>query len=99
MKTQYLHLCAYPCERCRGPVVAGSLAIRESEITKEIDIRYLGAVCLCCGNKQDTKTMPIRHFFPAEWDLSFRGIEDGERGRDAHQGTTTAADLSLPMIA
>jgi len=80
MKMQYLHLWAYHCDKCRGPVVAGSLAIRESEITKEIDIRYAGAVCLCCGNKQDTKTTPIRHFFPAEWNLSFSGSQEGECG-------------------
>lgn len=66
MKMQYLHLCAYRRERCRGPVVEVSLAIRESEITKEIDVRHVGAVGLCCGNKQDTRTTPIRHFFPAE---------------------------------
>ena len=39
MKIQYLHLSAYSCDKCTGPVVAGSLAVRENEISKETDIR------------------------------------------------------------
>jgi hypothetical protein len=75
-KTQYLHLSAYPCEKCRGPVVAASLGIRETELTREMDVRHIRAVCLFCGNQQTTRTTPVRDFFPAEWDLSFRGIPD-----------------------
>lgn len=52
MKKQYLHLSAYPCDRCEGPVVSGSLAVRENEISKETDVRQVGAVCLTCGHKQ-----------------------------------------------
>jgi hypothetical protein len=39
MKKQYLHLSAYSCDNCRGPVVSGSLAVRENEISKETDIQ------------------------------------------------------------
>ena len=75
-KTQYLHLSAYPCEKCKGPVVAASFGIREAELTREMDIRQLQAVCLFCGNHQTTRTAPVRDFFPVEWDLTFRGIQD-----------------------
>jgi hypothetical protein len=82
--------------------VAGSLAIRETEITKEIDVRYVGAVCLCCGNKEDTRTTPIRHFFPAERDMRFRGSQEVECGvpiahldTTAKQNQTTGDRLSV----
>jgi len=70
MRRQYLHLCVYPCDKCAGPVVAGSLAIRENEISKETEMRTVGAVCLSCGHKQDLATNParIRHLLPVEWE-------------------------------
>ncbi len=52
MKRQYLHLSAYRCDECEGPVVSGSLAVRENEISKETDITQVGAMCLACGHKQ-----------------------------------------------
>jgi hypothetical protein len=69
MRKQYLHLSAYPCDKCAGPVVAGSLAVRENEISKETDIRQVGAICLSCGHRQDKATEPARdrHFSPVEW--------------------------------
>jgi hypothetical protein len=69
MRKQYLHLSAYSCDRCRGPVVAGSLAVRENEIAKETDIRQVGAVCLSCGHRQSKMTglgLP-QQFPPVEW--------------------------------
>jgi len=78
MKKQYLHLSIHSCDNCKGPVLAGSLAIRESEITQESDIRYLGAACLCCGNRQEISTAPIRHLLPIEWDVNFRGERNGK---------------------
>jgi hypothetical protein len=39
MRKQYLHLSVYSCDQCDGPVVTGSLAVRENEISKETDIR------------------------------------------------------------
>lgn len=72
MRKQYLHLSAYPCEKCQGPVVSGSLAFRENVISKETDIRQVGASCLSCGHRQPSATgmATVRHFSPVEWDPS-----------------------------
>lgn len=69
MRKEYLHLSAYPCDACQGPVIAGSLAVRENEISKETDIRQVGAICLSCGHRQSTATAPARarHVLPLEW--------------------------------
>ncbi|MFZ0200318.1 MAG: hypothetical protein WB523_09060 [Candidatus Sulfotelmatobacter sp.] len=70
MKKQYLHLSVYPCDACTGPVIAGSTAVRENEISKEIDIRRVGAICLSCGHHQDKATEPARacHVLPIAWE-------------------------------
>jgi hypothetical protein len=70
MKRQYLHLSAYSCDKCTGPVVAGSLAIRENEISKETDIRQVGAICLSCGHRQSKRTEAgvTRNFPPVQWE-------------------------------
>jgi len=70
MRKRYLHLSVYSCDRCGGPVVAGSLAVRENEISKETDIKPVGAICLSCGHRQSKMTklgMP-RQFPPVEWE-------------------------------
>lgn len=69
MSKQYLHLSAYPCDACAGPVIAGSLGVRENEISKEIDVRPVGAICLSCGHRQSAATEPARarHLMPMEW--------------------------------
>ena len=69
MSKQYLHLSAYPCDACTGPVIAGSLGVRENEISKETDIRHVGAICLTCGHRQSAATEPARarHVMPMEW--------------------------------
>jgi hypothetical protein len=69
MKKHYLHLSAYPCDICAGPVIAGAIAVRENEISKETDIRQVGAICLSCGHRQSSATgpAPIRHLLPIEW--------------------------------
>jgi hypothetical protein len=54
MRKQYLHLSA----KCDGPVVAGLLAVRENEISKETEIRQVGAICLSCGY-QHGQPMPL----------------------------------------
>lgn len=71
MRKQYLHLSAYVCKRCNGPAVAGSLTVRENEISKETDIRELGEVCLSCGHNQHHARSAdfARHFPPTEWQL------------------------------
>lgn len=70
MRKQYLHLSAYDCDLCAGPVITGSLAIRENEISKETEIREVGAICLSCGHRQTKATEPvrIRHLLPIEWE-------------------------------
>jgi hypothetical protein len=70
MRREYLHLCAYSCDKCKGPVIAGSLAVRDNEISKETDIRQVGAVCLSCGNRQSKATAPdiAHHFPPIQWE-------------------------------
>jgi hypothetical protein len=69
MKKQYLHLSVYRCDKCQGPVVTGSLAVRENEISKETEKQEVGAICLSCGNRQSKVTVPglARHFPPTEW--------------------------------
>jgi hypothetical protein len=70
MRKQYLHLSAYSCDKCNGPVIAGSLGVRENEISKETDIRQVGAICLTCGHRQNkaTELGVTRHFPPAQWE-------------------------------
>jgi hypothetical protein len=70
MRKQYLHLSAYACDLCCGPVIAGAVAVRENEISKETEIRQIGAICLTCGHRPNNATEParIRHLSPIEWD-------------------------------
>ena len=70
MRKQYLHLSAYKCDMCAGPVIAGSLAVRENEISKETDARQVGAICLSCGHRQNRATEPARprHLLPIAWE-------------------------------
>jgi hypothetical protein len=53
MKKQYLHLSAYHCDKCKGPVISGSLGVCENEISKETDVTQVGAICLACGHRQE----------------------------------------------
>ncbi len=91
MRRQYLHLSAYPCDACAGPVIAGWLGVRENEITKETDIRQVGAICLSCGRRQSAATEPARprHLMPMEWAPS-----DG-----AHASRLTAAFVEALNLA
>jgi len=70
MRKQYLHLSAYTCDRCAGPVIAGSLGVRENEISKETEISSVGAICLSCGHRQEKASAGgrLRYFFPIEWE-------------------------------
>jgi hypothetical protein len=51
-------------------VLSGSTAVRENEISKETDIREVGAICLSCGHRQSKATPPggTRDFPPVQWD-------------------------------
>jgi len=70
MRKQYLHLSAYSCDKCDGPVVSGSLAVRENEISKETDVRHVGAICLSCGPRQSkgTEESVTGNFPPIQWE-------------------------------
>jgi hypothetical protein len=70
MRTQYLHVSAYSCDKCGGPVISGSTAVRENEISRETDVRNVGAICLSCGHRQNKATAPgrTRDFPPVQWD-------------------------------
>ncbi len=72
MKKQYLHLAAYRCDKCSGPFVTASLAVRQNEISKETEIVQVGKICLACGNSQclATELNAVRHFPPIEWESS-----------------------------
>lgn len=69
MKKHYLHLSVYRCDQCQGPVVKGSLAVRENEISKETDKQEIGAICLSCGHRQNAATAPTRprDLPPTDW--------------------------------
>ena len=69
MKSYYLHLRAFSCDICQGPVVTGSTTVRESDIQKETEITQVGAICLLCGNRQNEATAPgrTRDFPPVLW--------------------------------
>jgi hypothetical protein len=71
MKKTYLHLSAYPCYKCANPVIAASLGVRQNEISKETEIRQVGARCLSCGHSQDKATEPARtrYLSPLEWEF------------------------------
>lgn len=70
MRRQYLHLSAYCCDKCNGPVISGSIAVRANEISRETEIRQLGAMCLSCGHRQSKATEPDipRNFPPTQWE-------------------------------
>jgi len=67
--THYLHLSAFACTQCNGPVIAGFMGTRHDDISKETDIRVVGASCLACGFRPEIPLEPtIEHRFrPIEW--------------------------------
>ena len=94
MRKQYLHLSAYSCDQCDGPVVAGSLAVRENEISKETDIRALGEMCLACGHRQHHAGVAnfTRHFLPVEW----QPVKAPSRGTSRPASTWTGLHANKP---
>jgi DNA-directed RNA polymerase subunit RPC12/RpoP len=69
MKRHYLHLSVYRCDKCQGPVVTASLAVRENEISKETEKQQIGANCLSCGYRHRAmpEGRPARQFPPVDW--------------------------------
>ncbi len=77
MKTHYLHLSAFTCVACNGPVISGAVTTRETEIQRETDIKQVGSICLSCGRKYSSVPISraVRHIAPFEWtspDLAVR---------------------------
>jgi hypothetical protein len=71
MRRHYLHLSAFTCDECDGPVISGSRSTRESEIEKETNIMQIGSVCLSCGKRYvgPPASGVVRHMAPFEWAL------------------------------
>ena len=67
--THYLHLSAFVCTQCNGPVIAGFMGTRHDDISKETDIRNVGAACLACGFRPEIPLeLSVEHGFrPIEW--------------------------------
>jgi len=72
--THYLHLSAFVCTQCNGPVIAGFMGTRHDDISKETDIRNVGAACLVCGFRPEIPLEPsIEHRFrPIEWNCKIQ---------------------------
>lgn len=71
MRSQYLHLSAYPCERCEGRSLVDAL-VRESDISKESGIRQIGAICLSCSHKHVAGVRSFtRKFPPVDWESNW----------------------------
>ena len=70
MRKHYLHIVAYSCDKCGGPVISGSTAVRDNEISRETEIRQVGAICLSCAHRQTESGAPreTRNFPPVPWD-------------------------------
>jgi hypothetical protein len=85
MKRQYLHLCAYSCNKCRGPVVSASLGVRENEISKESPMRQVGAICLECGHRQNQATERLRSILAAHG-MGASGCDQRGRCKERFRG-------------
>lgn len=96
----YLHLMSVPCEKCKGPVVAGWICKREDSIAKETESTGIKAICLFCGSRPEALIDPLlaRHFRPVEWEWRVENIPaaiepngdplPGELSQDADRPTT-----------
>jgi hypothetical protein len=85
--THYLHLAAFPCDKCRGPMVLGWIGTREDDIAGETEVKEAGAVCLSCGARPEPATridpLEVRHFRPVEWEWTVEKKPDAiESGSD-----------------
>ena len=73
-ETHFLHLSAFPCEKCSDPVIAGWLGTRCDDISRETNIRNVGATCIACGFRPGIVAEPsVDHRFrPVEWMWAIR---------------------------
>ena len=79
MQRHYLHLAAFICEVCNGPVISGSFATRETEIERETDIQEIGSVCLSCRKQYDSFRLCVLYAIWRRW--------NGLHGRPARKPT------------
>lgn len=94
-ETYYLHLSAFPCEKCNGPVVAGFLGTRRDHISKETDIRKIGAACISCGFRPIVMLEPSvdHHFRPVEWKWAIKDQTADPSGASSFLADQTPAEL------
>jgi hypothetical protein len=87
----YLHLHAFPCGKCNGPVIVGSIGTKEDDISQEMEIGGIGAVCIACGWRPDTTIAPLagHRFRPVEWKWPIQ-----RRSVSEDLGDSLAAELS-----
>lgn len=91
--THYLHISAFPCEKCNGPVIAGWLGTRHDDISQETNIRKVGAACISCGFMSEAIAEPsVDHRFrPVEWKWAIQAHAEPEDS----SADGLAAELSL----
>jgi hypothetical protein len=94
-ETYYLHLSATRCEKCNGPVIAGSLGTRHDHISKETDIRKIGAACIACGFMPEFTVEPAaeHRFRPVEMDDQWPDEAGTSRQSCASGGITAGAKV------
>jgi hypothetical protein len=69
MSTHHLHLRAYVCKKCNGPVVATTLSVRKTPISGETTTGQLVPSCLLCGDRPVSVDEPGFGFAPIAWPL------------------------------
>jgi hypothetical protein len=96
----YLHLYAFPCDKCNGPVVVGSLGTREDDISKETAISVIGAVCLACGCRPETMIEPLagHSFRPVEWEWAIGKHPDAADSGGDSLATELSQDADIGVV-
>ena len=69
MTVHHLHLRAYVCKKCNGPVIATTLGIRKTAIAGETVTGQLVPSCLLCGDRPISVDEPGFGFFPIQWPM------------------------------
>src|SRR5260370_33621838 len=93
----YLHLSAFPCEKCNGPVVVGWLGTRHDDLSKETNIRQVGAACISGGFMPKTMIEPSvgHHFRPVEWKYVIKEQTQPAEDGAGHPGRCSRAGHGL----
>lgn len=106
MTAHHLHLRAYICKKCNGPVVATTLSVRKTPISGAITTGQLAPSCLLCGDRPITVDEPGFGFAPIEWPMlsalpadQLPTVLDSARPRSNQQasGTPLAAPLTMAI--